>query len=54
MSVLGPIGDEMARLMDDPGYLDRVLAKGADKAEAIAGPILNDVFDIMGFLRTRK
>ena len=34
--------------------LSEVLADGADKATAIAEPILNDVFDIMGFLRPKK
>nr|WP_319249184.1 tryptophan--tRNA ligase [uncultured Celeribacter sp.] len=48
---LAPISTEMKRLMDDPAEIDRILAKGADKAKAIANPILDRTFDIMGFLR---
>ncbi len=51
VSVLGPIGDEMARLVADPGYLDGVLKDGADQAKAIAEPILAEVYDTVGFLR---
>ncbi len=51
ISVLGPVGEEMARLVKDPGYLDSVLRTGAERAKAIANPILDDVYDIVGFLR---
>ena len=51
ISVLGPVGEEMARLVKDPGYLDAVLRTGAERAKAIANPILDDVYDIVGFLR---
>ena len=51
VSVLSPIGDEMARLVADPGYLDGVLKDGSDRAKAIADPILAEVFDTVGFLR---
>ncbi|MCI2394278.1 tryptophan--tRNA ligase [Aliiroseovarius sediminis] len=51
---LGPISEEMARLMNDTVEIDRVLAQGAEKAEAIAQPILDQTYDIMGFLRSRK
>ncbi|MGH6975533.1 MAG: tryptophan--tRNA ligase, partial [Stellaceae bacterium] len=49
--VLVPIGKEMKRLIADPGYIDGVLHRGADRANAIAAPILREVFDIMGLLR---
>ncbi|MDP6927094.1 MAG: tryptophan--tRNA ligase [Rhodospirillales bacterium] len=51
ISVLGPVGEEMARLVKDPGYLDSILRTGAERAKAIANPILDDVYDIVGFLR---
>lgn len=51
---LGPISEEMARLMNDKAEIDRVLAQGADRAEAIAQPILDQTYDIMGFLRSRR
>lgn len=48
---LAPISSEMKRFMDDPAEIDRIMAHGADKARAIADPILNKTFDIMGFVR---
>lgn len=47
---LSPIADEMRRLLDDPAEIDRILIAGAEKASAIADPILNDVKRIVGFL----
>jgi tryptophanyl-tRNA synthetase len=41
----------MQRFMDDPAEIDRIMAKGAAKAKAIADPILDKTFDIMGFVR---
>ncbi|MBT6117905.1 MAG: tryptophan--tRNA ligase, partial [Rhodospirillaceae bacterium] len=49
---LGPIGEEMRRLTADPGHIDAVLRDGAERARAIAEPILAEVFDIVGLLRT--
>jgi tryptophanyl-tRNA synthetase len=49
--VLGKICGDMRRLMADPGYIDSVLKRGAERANAIAQPHLNEVFDIMGLLR---
>ena len=51
---LGPISTEMKRLMDAPGELDAILSKGAERAEAIANPILERTFEIMGFVRGRR
>ncbi len=48
---LEPITNEMSRLMQDPAEIDRILAKGADKANAIAQPILDKTYDIIGFVR---
>ena len=47
---LSPIGDEMRRLLKNPADIDAVLAKGADRAAAIARPLLAQVRDIIGFL----
>jgi len=49
--VLGKICGDMRRLMADPGYIDSVLKRGAERANAIAQPHLDEVFDIMGLLR---
>jgi tryptophanyl-tRNA synthetase len=48
---LAPISTEMQRYMADPAEIDRIMAKGAEKADAIAQPILDKTFDIMGFVR---
>jgi tryptophanyl-tRNA synthetase len=50
---LTPIAAEMRRLNGDPGYIDSVLAEGAERAGALAGPVMGDVKDIVGLLRTR-
>jgi tryptophanyl-tRNA synthetase len=51
VSTLGRIGDEMRRLMADPGHIDTVLRHGAERASAVATPILREVQDITGLLR---
>ncbi|MCC3862361.1 tryptophan--tRNA ligase [Pseudemcibacter aquimaris] len=51
VETLGPITEEMARLMDEKTYLDGILREGAENADKIAKPILTDVQDIVGFLR---
>ena len=47
---LGPIGGEMKRLLADQHELDALLRKGAERAQAIAMPILREVEEIVGFL----
>ncbi len=49
---LGPVGDEMKRLMGDPGYVDQVLGEGAARARAITEPVMKEVYDAVGFLRS--
>lgn len=51
VEILGPITEEMARLMADKTYLDSILREGADNADKVASPILREVQDIVGFLR---
>ena len=51
VSVLGPIGAEMARLVSDEGYLDSVLKDGSRRASIIANKVLSEVYDTVGFLR---
>jgi tryptophanyl-tRNA synthetase len=48
---LAPIGNEMKRLMSDPAEIDRILADGAERARKIARPIMDQVKDIVGFVR---
>ena len=52
VSRIAPVNAEMTRLLADPAEIDRTLADGARRARAIAGPIMNDVRDIVGFLRS--
>jgi tryptophanyl-tRNA synthetase len=51
IEVLGRIGGEMRRLMADPGYIDRILRRGAERAKAIADPVLREAQEISGLLR---
>ena len=51
IEVLGRIGREMSRLMADPGYIDGVLRRGAERAGAIAYPVLREAQAISGLLR---
>ena len=46
---LAPMAGEIARYMGDPAEIDRILAKGAERAAAIATPIVNDAYEIIGF-----
>ncbi|MEE2998567.1 MAG: tryptophan--tRNA ligase [Pseudomonadota bacterium] len=52
VSILGPIGSEMARLAADPGFLDNVLKDGAERSRVISNKVLSEVYDIIGFLKT--
>jgi tryptophanyl-tRNA synthetase len=47
-----PIGDEIKRLLQDPGEIDRILADGSARAREIASPIMDKVKDIVGFIRS--
>ncbi|MBY0567468.1 MAG: tryptophan--tRNA ligase [Hyphomonadaceae bacterium] len=48
---LAPIAAEMRRLNADPGALDAILRDGAEKARAVAQPIMAEVRDVVGFWR---
>ena len=50
ISKLEPISGEMRRLLDHPDEIDAVLRDGAERARALAAPILRDVNEIVGFL----
>jgi tryptophanyl-tRNA synthetase len=49
---LSPITLEMQRLLADPAEIDRILASGAERARAIARPVMDSVKDIVGFVRS--
>ena len=47
---IAPIGAEMTRLNNDPAHVDAILADGAERARALADPIMADVRKLVGFL----
>ncbi len=51
VSVLGPIGEEMQRLVDDSDYIDGILRQGGTKARVISGPIMREIQEIVGFVQ---
>jgi tryptophanyl-tRNA synthetase len=51
---IAPISTEMSRLMQDVTEIDRILADGADRARAIAAPILRQTYEIMGMVGPRE
>mgnify|MGYP003382667692 FL=1 len=53
VAMLSPITTEMTRLMKDPVEIDRILGDGAARADKITRPILNQVYDIVGMIRSR-
>lgn len=48
---LAPIAGEMRKLLADVSHVDAILHEGADRARAIAEPVMADVKDIIGFVR---
>ncbi|WP_306049629.1 tryptophan--tRNA ligase [Oceaniradius stylonematis] len=48
VEVLSPVAGEMRRLIADPGHIDGILANGAERASAIAAPVMADVRRIVG------
>ena len=50
---LSPIAAETRRLLDDPGAVDALLRRGAERARAIAEPIVAKAEELVGFLPPR-
>jgi tryptophanyl-tRNA synthetase len=50
---LSPITTKMSEFMQDPAEIDRILGQGAERANAIARPIVDEVYDIIGMIRSR-
>jgi tryptophanyl-tRNA synthetase len=46
---LAPVSDSMRRLLADPAQIDRALVAGAEKASAIAAPVLAETKRLVGF-----
>jgi tryptophanyl-tRNA synthetase len=54
VAMLAPISTEMARLVKDPASIDAILGQGAERADAIAAPILARTREIVGLIRSRR
>ena len=50
VAAVGPVGREVRRIAADPGYIDGVLAEGAERAAALADPVVREAEEIVGFL----
>jgi tryptophanyl-tRNA synthetase len=46
---LAPISDEFRRLISDKAEIDRILSKGAERARAVADPVVSETKRIVGF-----
>ena len=51
VTVLAPVAGEMQRLVGDRGEMDRILRDGAERARAIAVPHMQEIRNIVGFVR---
>jgi tryptophanyl-tRNA synthetase len=51
VSTFEPMRARALELLDDPGELDRILSANAERAEAIAEPMLAQVYERVGLLR---
>lgn len=49
-----PLKARYEELMADRGELESILARGAERAQEIAQPLLDNVYDKVGFLRPRR
>ena len=49
VAAMTPVGEAMRRYLSDPAEIDRVLAAGAERASAVAEPVLAEVKAIVGF-----
>lgn len=48
---LSPISTEMARLMTEPAEIDKILARGSERAREITAPILAQTYEIVGMVK---
>ena len=51
VELLGPVRERYEELRPDEAALEATLAAGAEKARAIAGPVMDSVKDVMGLVR---
>jgi tryptophanyl-tRNA synthetase len=51
IALLGPFQQRFREIRDDPGELQRLLARGAEKAAEASSPTLEAMYERMGFVR---
>ncbi len=49
-----PLKARFDELMDDRAQLEDILARGAERAQEVAQPLVDDVYDKVGFLKQRR
>ena len=49
IQVVGPVRKEILNLLDNKDELNKILQVGSEKASTIAGPIIKEVYKIVGF-----
>ena len=54
VETIAPVTKKMNQLMKEPAEIDRILGNGAEKAAAIAEPILNQTYEITGLIQSRQ
>ena len=48
---IGPIGNEIKKLMKDKNYLNKILKNGANRADLIAKRNLKEIYEIIGLTK---
>jgi tryptophanyl-tRNA synthetase len=51
---LSPISTEMARLMGDQAEIDKILARGAERAREVTVPVLQRTYEIVGMVGAKQ
>ena len=50
---VAPIAGRMRAYLADPAEIDRILGRGAERAAALAGPVIAEAYALVGLLRSR-
>ncbi len=50
VEVISPISSEMRRLAEDSAEIDRILARGAERARELAAPVVKRTYEIVGMI----
>ena len=54
VSVLEPINNEMRKLLSEPEYIDQILYDGSERAIDISRPVMEKVFEAVGFRSCKR